>query len=288
MPSLKEIQEKFKLLPSGDVLIILADIIGCDPAYILAHPEYRPNVIQCFKIRTALKKLPFGYPVAVILGHKEFFCLDFLVNRHTLIPRPDTEIMVEEVKNIIRENEPGGDKQMMIDVGTGSGCIPIAIIKSLNHQYITAIAIDISRDALRVARKNAKRHNVDIHFVHGDLISNLEPTLSGYDSFIITANLPYLTGEQYRAEPSIWREPIIALVSDSANGLDIYAKLFGQINNLLKNGRLYILCEIDPRQNIAASALAKKYFPNADIEIKKDLSGRDRLLMIKQASNLKR
>jgi release factor glutamine methyltransferase len=196
--------------------------------------------------------------------------------------------MVEEVINIIRADEFGANKQMMIDVGTGSGCIPIAILKTLQPRTIETSAVDISRGALRAARKNAKRHGVDIRFFHGNLLTNFGSTLSGYDSYIFTANLPYLTGEQYRSEPSIRREPKTALVSDDFNGLNIYGKLFGQINDLIKNGDIFILCEIDPRQNIAALALAKKYFSDADIEIKKDLSGRDRLLIIKQATNLKR
>lgn len=287
MQNLKAIREKFNSLPDGDVQIILAEIIGRDRAYILAHPEYRPNIIQRVKIRTALKKLSLGYPVAVILGHKEFYGLDFLVNKHTLIPRPDTEMLVSEALKILRNNQFGGNEQMLIDVGTGSGSIPIAIAKTLKVAGIKTIATDISRRVLRVAKKNAKRHQADILFFHRDLIADLDSILSDYNVFVITANLPYLTGEQFRAEPSIRREPKTALVSDETIGLNIYAKLFGQIYDILTNSQLFILCEIDPRQNIAATALAIKYFPNAAIEIKKDLSGRDRLLTIKQAPNLK-
>lgn len=285
MLSLKEIQEKYKSLPGSDVQIILAEIIGQDRAYILAHPEFRPNIFQRFKIRTALKKLSSGCAVAVILGHKEFYGLDFLINKHTLIPRPDTEILVEEAANILRAGELNGDKQILVDVGTGSGCIPISIVKTFKNNSIKIIAIDISRKALSMAKINAKLHKVDIHFIHGDLIRNLDATLSGYDSRIFTANLPYLTVEQYRTEPSVRYEPGTALVSDETNGLNIYARLFGQIDDMLKNKRFIIFCEIDPRQNIAATALAKNYFPNAAIEIKKDLSGRDRLLIINQTLN---
>lgn len=287
MLNLKEIQEKFNSLPSGDVQIILAEIIGRNRAYILAHPEFRPNIFQRVKIWTALKKLLSGCPVAAILGHKEFYGLDFLINTHTLIPRPDTEIMVEEAVNYLDKSELNGDGPALIDIGTGSGCIPISIIKALNRKAINAFAVDISRSALRMAKKNVKRHKVNITLFRSDLFSKFGTMLSGCASFVITANLPYLTGEQYRTEPSIRFEPETALVSDETNGLNIYAKLFGQIDEMLKNKPFTILCEIDPRQNVTATAMAKQYFPDAAIKIKKDLSGRDRLLIIKQTPNWK-
>lgn len=291
MPTLKEIRENYISLPDIDIQTVLSGITGRERPYILAHPEYRPGIIRYIKIRTALNKLSRGYPVAYVLGHKEFFGLDFLVNRHTLIPRPDTEIMVEEAANILGRHAGGA---LLIDVGTGSGCVPIAINKTLNNGGINTslrtIALDISLSALRVAKKNAKRHGVNITFKKSGLLKNLcDPQLNNADSIVITANLPYLTRAWAESEPSIAYEPRIALIADEINGLSLYEKLFQQISDTswFREHRLSILGEIDPRQSAAAAALAKKYFPSAGIRIKKDLSGHDRLIVIEGALNLK-
>lgn len=281
MLNLKAIREKYNHLPDGDVQIILAGIIRRDRAYILAHPEYRPTACQRVQIALALSKLARHYSVALILGHKEFYGLNFFVNKHTLIPRPDTELMAESAINILNQQTGGG---LLIDVGTGSGCIPIAVLKTLKQKNIIAVATDISGSALRTAKKNSLHHSVNIVFNKSDLLKNLNDSLlNNTGAVVITANLPYLTRAWTKAEPSIAREPDTALIADDANGLCLYKKLFHQINNrpIFFKRHLSILIEIDPRQTSEALALAKESFPHlSSIDIKKDLSGRDRLIVI--------
>ena len=169
----------------------------------------------------------------------------------------------------------------MIDVGTGSGCIPISILKNVDRS-IQTFAIDVSRPALRMAKKNAKKHAVKINFLHGNLV---EPLLKNYKlqatKLIITANLPYLTEQQFQTEPSIQREPKQALVAKK-NGLALYEKLLEQIKFLNPNFNFQISAffEIDPSQTNAISVLIKQILPEATVEIKKDLAGLDRLVII--------
>lgn len=271
--------------------IILAHILKIDRANMIAHPELRLTFFQFLKLSRAKRALKNNVPLAYILGQKEFFGLNFFVNKNLLIPRPETELIAEEIIRVIVRSEerdlPAGSqarqsKLLLIDVGTGTGCIPIAIMKTLKQENIKTIAIDISRAALQVARKNAKQHQVNIRFLHGDLLEPLINSKFKIQNFtIITANLPYLTREWTESEPSIAREPKLALIADDKNGLSLYEKLFKQINAFNSTGQpILILCEIDPRQTTDARNLAVKYFPNAQIEIKKDLAGRGRILKI--------
>lgn len=264
-----------------DFDVLLASALGINREFIHTFPEYRLNLWQYLKLIFFLYKLRRGYPVAYITGHKEFFGFDFFVNKHVLVPRPDTELIVEWAADVIR-NATNTGKILLLDVGTGSGCIPIAIIKTLKRNNIETYCTDASLSALRVAKFNAKKHGVIVTLLHGDL---LEPATSlfsdSYSLIVVTANLPYLTGKQFADEPSIQREPRSALVSDDLLGLSIYEKLFKQITQLPTiKCPFFVFFEIDPRQSAAAYELAKKYFPHPDVEIKKDLAGRDRVIKI--------
>ena len=203
---------------------------------------------------------------------------------------------------------------MLIDVGTGSGCIPIAVLKEmaklrngeigkLENSEIKTIATDISRQALRVAKKNAKRDGAKIKFFRGNLIepiilkinemtnkkNNNFPISSfrNFDTIIITANLPYLTEKQFKSESSIQREPKTALVTGNG-GLSLYEELLKQIQTFLKlltvNSSLLIFLEIDPSQSQRITTVIKQYFPTAKTEIKKDLAGRGRMVRVKMTS----
>ena len=177
---------------SSDAEILFAHALKKPREFVIAHPEYRPTVWQHLKLKYYLQQRKKGMPIAYITGHKEFFGLDFIVNKHVLIPRPETEVLVEAVLHRLSEQRPANpeksgraelgagseQKILLIDVGTGSGCIPIATMKTLKQenaaaeQYkkITVCATDISQDALIIAKKNAKKHDVDITFLHGDLL----------------------------------------------------------------------------------------------------------------------
>lgn len=276
MKIIKDIFKKFKDLDQIDLEIFLAEILHKDRPFIFAHTEQKLSLWQYLKLNYFIYQRKQGFSVAAIIQHKEFYGLDFYVNKDTLIPRPDTEIMIDKAIAAIKELKP---EALLIDIGTGSGCIPISILKNL-PKPTQAFAIDISKKALKVARRNAKTHGLNINFLRGNL---LEPVIKKIPlkikNVIITANLPYLTEKQFQTEQSIWREPKIALVAKN-NGLALYEELFKQIKLIQNNYNLIIFLEIDPSQTEAISKIIKQDFPKASFDIKKDLSGLDRLVKI--------
>ncbi len=287
-------QVKTLILPA-EASLLLAHVQNESRENIIAHPEKPVSPFQTWKFLLLCRQRHLGMPIAYLSGHKEFFGLDFLVNKHTLVPRPETETLAEAVaENAMTYNLTSTTQIVMIDVGTGSGCIPIAIIKTLWQKKIKlplVIASDISRKALLIAKKNAKRHNVDITFIRGNL---LEPAIKKLtkkfkilnlkSEIIITANLPYLTAEQFDREPSIQHEPRSALVAER-DGLALYEELLIQIKNhrlCLIGCTLYL--EIDPSQAEKIITIIKKISPAATVNLIKDLSGQNRVVKLKISS----
>lgn len=291
--TIRELQKKYSSLDNLDLELLLAKSIHKPKNFILIHPEYRLSFLEKISLAYFIYLRKKGYSIAVIIGHKEFYGLDFFVNKKVLIPRPETELMVEEtikeINNCHTEfisASPGILKQVqddtiLIDVGTGSGCIPISILKNIKEP-IQTFAIDISKSALQVAKKNAKTHSTNINFIHGNL---LKPILKSYklqaNQLVLTANLPYITEQQFQIESSIWKEPKNSLVADK-QGLALYEELLQQIKLLNSNFHfpISIFLEIDPSQTKTISYLIEQILPGAKIEIKKDLAGLDRLVKI--------
>lgn len=213
-------------------------------------------------------------PTPYLVGHKEFFGLEFEVSRSALIPRPETETLVELVIDFARGRYP--DQRFTIaDVGAGSGVIAVALACELPNSRV--IATDVSKRALAMARHNAERHGVAsrIDFVCGD---TLLPVEGGVE--IIAANLPYVTTDDWLATPPEIREwePRRAL-DGGADGLRYIRKLFRQApDKLARDGALF--AEIGDRQGTAARSLAERAFPAAAVEVRRDLAGRDRVICV--------
>lgn len=267
--------------PSLDAEILLSFTLNKPKEFLFTYPETKLTSIQLTRFNSLLAKRSTNTPIAHLTGHKEFYGLDFIVNKHTLIPRPETELIIDVARQILSSKS----KTTIIDVGTGSGCIIITLAKILNNNY-KYIAIDISKEALVIAEKNANHHfaNNIINFLHGNLLAPIlnSKSINPNSSIFITANLPYLTKTQVKKSPSIQQEPTTALISEE-NGLNHYAKLFTQIKTLINNSnpqKVTILCEIDPSQTQLISNLANKTLPKHKLTIKKDLAKRDRLITI--------
>jgi len=267
---MKEIGKIKTSIPYPEKTLLIAEVIKKNKEFVLAHPEYKLNLDEYLRLKYFFYLFHRGYSVAAIIGHKEFFGLDFLVNKQVLIPRPETEIMVEGVLKNINKNDT------LIDVGTGSGCVLISILKNRPVQY--AYGLDISCRALKIARQNARRHKINAKFLKSDLLKNFKNKKTGKNIFI-TANLPYLTQEQFKNSPTIKREPYRALVANN-QGLELYEKLLRQVKDNITNKKINIFLEIDPSQAQLIQKTILKYFPHANIEIKKDLSGNDRLVIV--------
>ncbi|MEA4925160.1 MAG: peptide chain release factor N(5)-glutamine methyltransferase [Syntrophomonadaceae bacterium] len=251
--------------------ILLAHGLEKSRVYLYANYDEPVNQTEREKFRDLIKRRTAGEPLAYIVGRKEFMSLDFKVTPDVLIPRPDTEILVETAINIAGK----GQITRICDVGTGSGAIAISLAVYMPASKI--YATDLSGAALNIARENALRHNAAVDFREGDLLAPLENE-EWMD--MITANLPYVTlTEVEKLESGVkdW-EPRLALAA-TGDGLDIYRRLAPQARQLLRPGG-YMLWEIDPRQ----ARLVRDILSDFDeIEIFKDGAGKDRLVKARRS-----
>jgi release factor glutamine methyltransferase len=258
--------------------ILLAHILKKDRVFLHAHPDYSLQT-TCLAGRQAhyklfqqlIKRRKKHEPIAYIIGSKEFYSLPFFVNRHVLIPRPESELLVE----LALQAKP----DLVWDVGTGSGAIAISIAKKIQPQPV--LATDLSSSALTVARKNIKLHQAkNITLLKADLLSQ---TVLRYfkcrhlKKLIITANLPYLPKtDKPLLDPDVIKyEPTNALFGGTS-GLEVIKKFLTQISQA-KLKFAHIFLEIDPRQTKKLRAIAKSLFPKAELQIHKDLAKRDRV-----------
>jgi len=235
-----------------DATVIIGFVLQKSKEYLFAHPENFVLPDQTRAINKRLSRRALGCPVAYLTNQKEFFGLDFFVDKRVLIPRPKTELLVEETLNIISANFKN-QRVNVADIGTGSGCLAITLAKRAPNARL--FAVDVSARALSVAKRNAKLHGVTkkINFYRGDLLLPLRNKRLD----IVIANLPYLRPNQIKGD--IRFEPRRALVGGH-DGLKLLKKLFQQITKL-KYPPPFLILEIDRSQMIAVRRLAKKLLP---------------------------
>lgn len=268
-----------------DAEVLLAHSLGNkDRTWLYVHSLASLDAHQINKFEALLQRREQREPVAYLVGHKEFFGLEFEVNPHVLIPRPETELLVETALNIRDWRLEIGDWRVsnlqspisIVDVGTGSGCIAIALAKNLPRA--TFFAIDASPEALQLAQRNAKRHGVAdrITFLQGNLLQSLTSPVD-----LIVTNPPYVSHLELVAasvSPEVSQyEPRLAL-DGGQDGLEVIRRLLAQARAKLKPGGS-LLVEIGSTQGQAVVQLGETYFPGANIQVKKDLAGWDRLLV---------
>jgi len=275
--SLKQIVGQLKSdTPELDAQVLLANILEKSRTWVAAHPETLLTQSQLASAKKALSRLEAGEPLPYVLGHWEFFGLDLELTPDVLIPRPETELMVERA---IKWLDASKERRTVADIGTGSGCIAVAIAKHVPDTKI--IATDISRPALEVARRNARRQSVAkrIDFVQCDLLPpHPDPFPTDLHFDLICANLPYIPTETLQGLSIYEREPTLAL-NGGADGLDIFRRLLHLAPEwLAPNGM--ILLEIEASQGMSAVSLAYDAFDHAEIHLHQDLAGHDRLVEI--------
>lgn len=259
--------------PRLEAEMLLATLLDWNRAQLLAHldaplPETIATTFRAWVLRRAA-----GEPLPYITGRIEFCALEFAVTPAVLIPRPETEMLVELA--LEHASETPGATRTIADVGTGSGCIAITLASRLPQAR--CYAIDLSSAALEVARQNAARHGVleRLHFLEGDLLTPLPEPVD-----IIVSNPPYIAESEWDSLPlSVRQEPALALLAGS-DGLDVVRRLLAQAPAKLKPGGS-ILVEIGERQGAAVLALARQAFARAECTIRTDLAGRDRVLQIR-------
>ena len=233
------------------------------------NKEYLEKYLPKNKLKKGLKKLEKNIPVQYIVGNVSFYGYKINVNKNVLIPRFETEELVENTLKLI--NKYFNNNIKVLDIGTGSGCISIALKKENPNLDITST--DISKKALKVAKNNAKENNVDIKFINTNLYEGIN------DKFdIIISNPPYISHDEEIMDIVYDNEPHLALFADN-NGLYYYEEILKNIRKILKDK--YLICfEIGESQAKAIKDIANKYLDNPNIIIKKDLQNRDRMIFI--------
>lgn len=247
-----------------DAWYLLQMVCKIERSYYYVHGEEDITQDAQKEYEIAVQKRVEHIPLQYIIGEQEFMGLRFKVNSNVLIPRQDTETLVEQVLKIVK---PG---MKVLDLCTGSGCVLISVLK--NAPELTGMGSDISKTALLVAKENAKLHEVDAEWVRSDLFDNITETFD-----VIMANPPYIpTGEILSLMPEVRDfEPENAL-DGGADGLDFYRKIARQVKDYLNPGG-YVYMEIGYDQGEAVSELMR----NAgftEVEVIKDLARNDRVV----------
>jgi len=278
-----------RIVDSLDAQVLLAHVLGKPRAWVMAHPEVVLTDDQTQALEMARARVEGGEPLPYVLGRWEFFGLDFVVTPDVLIPRPETELLVEqalegwlssksEIRNALLCRNPKSEIRNALDVGTGSGCIAIALAVHVPELHITAT--DMSSAALVVARANAQKHGVAdrIQFLQADLLNVPRSTCHVERCDLIVANLPYIPTGTLKTLEVYGKEPSLAL-DGGPDGLAFIRRLLQDApGHLTPSGR--VLLEIEASQGEAVRTLGRTIFPDAEVDILPDLAGHDRVLRI--------
>lgn len=257
--------------PALEAQVLLAHVLQKNRTWVLAHPEYILSPLQLDTLEQIIDRLKRGEPLPYLLGHWEFFGWDFMVSPAVLIPRPETELLVEHAVQWLRQNPC---RRLAADVGTGSGCIAISIANQIPD--LTVLASDYSGAALRIARANISHYRLNhrIYLVQADLMT---AAAGSFD--LVCANLPYIPTSTLDHLQVSRYEPRLAL-DGGIEGLDYIQKLLFDTVAKLAPGALFLL-EIETRQSDSALRLAQLSYPSAEAQVIPDLVGNPRLLKIK-------
>lgn len=290
--ALEQSQEKLKNNIKDyqkEALLIASFVLELPPEKIITQLEKKIKKSQFKKIIKLSEKRSQNWPLAYLTGTKSFYNLDFIVNKNTLIPRPESELIIEEIiKNNFNTSE---QETIIIDIGTGSGCLIISLADILkSEENISFYALDISQRALKVAKRNARKYKLRkiIKFLKGNLLKPIRKKLKNIKEeshIIIIANLPYLTKEEIKKEPSIQLEPRQALYGGK-DGLKYYKKLWSQIKKIKeKNNKINftVYQEINnwQKEKLEEMIIKKMRGHSPQSEIIKDLNNQQRLLITK-------
>ncbi len=266
--------------PQLDAQVLLAHIFSKPRTWLLAHTSALSDVKIEARLEKLIRRLENGEPLPYVLGRWEFYGLEFHLSKDVLIPRPETELLVDSavswVRSLKREN---ANDLMVADIGTGSGCIAVSLAKNLPNIHV--LATDISPAAIKVAKGNAKRFQVlsQIDFLKCDILPKREKSYSSARPFdLLCANLPYIPTEKLHGLPVYKREPTLAL-DGGKDGLDPFRKLFALVPDWMAPGGR-ILLEVESTRGAAVLSLAYDAFTAASFHLHQDLAGRDRLLEI--------
>jgi len=259
--------------PRLDAELLLAHALGWPRARLLAERDHTPTPAQAAAFTAMIVRRAVLEPVAYLVGQKEFYGLDFYVDRRVLIPRPETELLVELTLTEAARRPPSTVHRPLLiaDIGTGSGAIAVALAVQL--PAATLYATDLSAEALAVAARNIERHSLGgrVRLLHGDLLAPLpEP------ADIIVSNPPYTVLAEVEANVRA-HEPWLAL-EGGPDGAAIYRRLLAMLPAYLRPGGA-VLLEIGAWQGELVAGLLRAALPDAEVRVRQDLAGHDRVVV---------
>jgi release factor glutamine methyltransferase len=257
--------------PQLDAEVLLAHSLGLSRSELYIQLDGRPSAEVEKTFRSLVARRLNHEPVAYITGHKEFYGLELQVDRRVLIPRPETETLVEVALTIGRQRQI----PQLVEVGVGSGAVAIAL--AVNLPWVEIYAIDSSSDALTVAEENCRRHGVQdrVHLLLGDLLAPLPEPVG-----LIVANLPYVSQDELTTlAPDITEYEPLGALDGGPDGLDYIRRLLEQASPCLSPPGMICL-EIGASQALAVNEIARNHFPAATVGLVRDLAGLDRVAII--------
>lgn len=282
---IKELKQSSSL-PQLEIELILSKLINREREYIASHLEFELDKKTINEFQKLEKKRKNNWPLAYLLEEKEFYSLPFYLSNKVLIPRPETEKIIDYLVDKIEQDKK---EAIFLDVGTGSGAIIISLAKEIKKKYKSFFesslffGFDISKNAIEVARVNSEINGLinKIKFIKSNLINKIQKeVINDNRKLIITANLPYLTNKQLK-EASIIKEPKLALYGGK-DGLAIYRKLFKQIKKKGINNFI-LICEINPEQvEKMKQDINSTFSENIKIDVISDLAKKDRFVVIEK------
>ncbi len=258
--------------PQLDAELLLAHVLAANRAALWTWPDRRLTPKELTRYRELVARRAEREPLAYIVGHREFFGLEFAVNRAVLIPRPETELLVEHGLRLARRFTT---PLCIADVGAGSGAIAVAL--AVHLPQATVYALDASAEALALTAENARRHGVSdrVRCLQGDLLTPLPGAVD-----LIVANLPYIATEEWpELAPEIRLYEPRAALDGGADGLALIRRLLATAAPYLKPGGALLL-EIGASQGAAVTSLARQHLPHADVQLYQDYAGLDRLVIV--------
>lgn len=261
-----------KYTSSTKAKMLLANFLEVNPLELLTILD---KVVEEDKVnlyKNSLKALSENRPIQYVIGHVNFYGLKFKVNENVLIPRFETEELVESIKNYLEKKNITNPK--ILDLGCGSGVIGLTLKHFFKDSEVTLV--DVSKEALKVAEDNAKSLKLDVNFIKSDWFSNVK--VEDYD--VIVSNPPYIMIDEEIEEIVKNNEPSLALYG-GIDGLDCYRSILKDINKYLKDDYL-IAFEIGYLEGEKLKELVKNTIPNSKVTIKKDLSNKDRMLFVEK------
>jgi release factor glutamine methyltransferase len=260
---------------SVEAELLLGHVLGMSRTQLYTEPERSLTSVEAEHLCHLVRRRLDHEPAAYILGHCEFYGIDFYIDYHTFIPRPETELLVEKAMELAHRISHRGEQITIADIGTGCGAIAVSLALALPQAKI--YATDVSASALQVAEMNCQRHGVNsqVELLQGNLLELLPQPVD-----MIVANLPYIKDCEFKdLSPEIRKfEPTMALAGGE-DGLDKIRQMLEQMPEKLSYGACFLL-EIGQGQGGMVTSLIKSYFPQASIELISDLGGIERVVKV--------